>query len=481
MTIFSTTIRFGKIPKEWKTAIGIPIFKGGERAHAGNYRPVSLTSAVCKLFERILDLRMKYIIMERKGISDRQHGFRKEYSCKTQLLGLERELAEVLDEGGRVDNVFIDFSKAFDKVNHALLMEKLRIALDNREMVNWVGDFLRNRVQKVKVNGVLSKQTKVTSGVPQGSVLGPFLFNLFIEDIGENISSKIRLFADDCVIYKNIKTVEDTLSLQKDLDELEKWVERNKMELNVNKCNAMIFNRSRCKIEQSYQIGEKTLESVDSYKYLGVVFKNNLEKKDQVERVSKKAIKNLNFVMRQLRGTRTQVKEKAYLTLIRPVLEYASSVWDPYKDGEIKSIEKVQRLEARRVTGRMRRWREESNDKGDVKRILERPSEIVQELGWKTLESRRRVDRICNFYRCMKGNGGWRELNEHIKMDKRRNDMHRRKNNEINVIVNGARKDIGKFSFLNRTSKDWNALKGIEIENVKVADFRKQLTQGKYD
>ena len=481
VTLFNTTIRLGRIPEEWKTAIVVPIFKGGKRDQACNYRPVSLTSAVCKLLERILDIRMKELITEQNGLSDNQHGFRKEFSCETQLLGLERELAEALDEGGRVDAVFIDFAKAFDKVNHALIMEKLRLVVYNRELVNWVGDFLRNRVQKVRVNGILSEQVKVTSGVPQGSVLGPVLFNLFIGDIGNNIKTKIRLFADDCVLYKYIKTVGDTLSLQGDLDELERWVEINKMELNINKCNSMVFNRSRCKIKQSYQIGEKTLESVDSYKYLGVVFKDNLERKDQVERVSKKAIRNLNFVMRQLRGTQTQVKEKAYLTLIRPVLEYASSVWDPYKVGEIKSIEKVQRLAARRVTGRMRRWREESNDKGVVKRILERPSEIVKELGWKTLESRRRADRICNFYRCMKGNGGWRELNRCIKMDDGKNGMNLRKTNNINVFVKGNRKEIGKFSFLNRTTINWNSLKGIEIENVKIEEFRKLLNEGKFD
>lgn len=475
VTIFNVSLKLGKVPREWKEAIVAPIFKGGGRGKVSNYRPISLTSLVCKIMERVIHNRIKDIVEDRGGISDNQHGFRKGFSCETQLLGFVEDLSEVMDNGGRVDAVFLDFEKAFDKVDHYLLMEKLWNAIENLEIVNWVGDFLRNRVQRVRVGGVVSENTEVTSGVPQGSVLGPLLFDIFIEDISSVVKSKIRLFADDCVLYNEVRYSEDKESMQEDLCDLDKWVQTNKMGLNVSKCKVISFCRSRSNDVHEYSVGGDKLENVDSYKYLGVIFRKDLGWGEQVSRVSKKGINSLNFVMRQLKGASNSIKEKAYLSLVRPIVEYASSVWDPYRAGEVKDVEKVQRLAARRVTGRIRRWRYIQNCKGELERELDSPSEMINELGWETLATRRKNDRLCNYFRVMEGNDGWRELNGKTKVDSALRGCrgaHKRK-----VVVLGSKKDVGKYSFLNRTGRDWNSVDArvFDGSDINVYKFRKNI------
>ena len=192
-------------------------------------------------------------------------------------------------------------------------------------------------------------------------------------------------------------------------------------------------------------------------------------------RISKKAISTMNFVMRQLRGTNQEIKKKAYLSLIRPIVEYASSTWDPYRLGEVKDIEKVQRMAARRVTGRTKRFIIKKNAKGKDVIVFEKPSEMVQELGWSSLASRRKNDRLCSLFRAVEGRGGWKELREKIEGDCLRNRC--RGGNEKRIVVKGSRKDVGKHSFLNRTGTEWNKLDEAiftKSEN-NVKKFRKLL------
>ena len=456
--IFNTSIKAGKLPRIWKNAVVVPIYKGGGRAILGNYRPISLTSIICKIMERVLDMRIKEIMDMGEGLTEKQHGFRKEYSCESQLLGFQEDLASVLDKGGRVDAVFLDFRKAFDTVDHAILMLKLWRCLGNVKIVNWVGDFLRGRVQSVKVNRKASQNIRVTSGVPQGSVLGPLLFNIFVNDIANNISSNVRLFADDCVIYKEIITANDESVVQRDLDEISKWVSKNEMELNISKCTYLRFGKGKKEEVRNYSIGGIQLKVVDNYKYLGVVFNKDLTWKDQVERVTKKGITSLNFVFRQLYGVDIKIKEQAYRSLIRPILEYATSVWDPYREGEIKEVEKVQRLAARRVTGYTKKWQIEKNKKGEEVKVFVKPSELVKQLGWDLLEKRRKDDRLCDYFRAMEGRGGWKELYTKIEMDMAERNC--RRNNGRKVMLKSSRKDVGKYSFMNRTGGEWNKLDG---------------------
>ena len=377
-------------------------------------------------------------------------------------MGFVEKLAEVLDRGGRVDAIFLDMEKAFDKVDHKILIEKMEKVIGERRWISWIRDFLRGRTQTVKVGNAISAEEQITSGVPQGSVLGPYLFNIYVEDIEEGLSSTIRLFADDCVIYREVSSTADEAYLQNDLALVGEWVKNNKMGLNVAKSKVLSFSRKKVKIIPNYWISGQILEVVEKYKYLGVVFHRSLGWEEQIQRLAGRGIKTLNFKMRQLRGTDNSIKEKAYKTLVRPIVEYAASVWDPFRIGNVKAMERVQRIAARRVTGRVKKSRVELNKKGEEVIVWESPTEMVNELGWNTLEERRKVDRLCNFKRVMEGVGGWAEL--HKKIDLENGKVNSLRGHKKKVKVSRARTDVGKFSFLNRTSRDWNGLEAVLVE-----------------
>jgi hypothetical protein len=246
------------------------------------------------------------------------------------------------------------------------------------------------------------------------------------------------------------------------------------MALNVNKCKVVCFGDKWKEKERKYELNGTYMEEVKNYKYLGIIFNKDLNWKKQIECVSKKGIKNLNFVMRQLKGMKKDVKSKAYLSLVRPLMEYGASVWDPHKKNEIKEVEKVQRIAARRVTGNMKKFKEVKNDKGKMERVFERPSKMVHELGWQTLESRRRIIGLCNFYRVLKGKGGWKSIRENIEMAEKKYEYRRGHIKQVKLKT--MKKNVGHFSFLNKIGREWNKLEenvinGME-DDVKKFKFR---------
>ena len=241
---FQKSLDTGEIPKEGSLANIRPLYKKGDRALTCNYRPVSLTCVSCKLLERILCSNIMSHLDEYKLLSDRQHVFRKNHSCETQLTTVKNDWAKILDNGGQVDTFILDFEKAFDTPPHELLKSKLFGCGIGGKTLKWIDYFfLCYRQQRVVVNGAKSDWTPVLSGVPQGTVLGPLLFSLYINDISTDIDSEIRLFADDCVCYREIKDTEDTLKLQKDIDQLGCWARKWGMRFQPVKCNMMQITR----------------------------------------------------------------------------------------------------------------------------------------------------------------------------------------------------------------------------------------------
>ena len=254
--LFQQSIDTGEIPKEWSLANICPLFKKSDRSLACNYRPVSLTCVPCKLLEHIVCSNIMAHLDEYKLLSDRQHAFRKGHSCETQLTTVINDWAKILDNRGQVDTFILDFEKAFDTSPHELLKSKLFSYGIGGKTLKWIDSFLCFRQQRVVVNGVKSDWAPVLSGVPQGTVLGPLLFSLYINDISSDIESEIRLFADDCVCYREIKDEKDTMKLQRDIDRLGSWARKWGMRFQPVKCNMMQLTRKRR--NYNYETGSMT-------------------------------------------------------------------------------------------------------------------------------------------------------------------------------------------------------------------------------
>lgn len=236
-----------KLPGDWKAARISPVFKKGNRLSPQNYRPISLTSSCCKLIEHIIATQIVNFLDQHSILTQFQHGFRKGYSTVTQLVTVIHSFALNLDNNRQTDIIFLDFSKAFDRVPHDKLIQKLkRIGLPDI-LVNWIAEYLTNRSQFVAINDHRSPSLHVSSGVPQGSVLGPLLFLIYINDIVNVITPtvQIRLFADDCVLFRDIYSVHDQNELNTNLSNIDQWCNEWGMTLNVDKSVCMRLTRQK--------------------------------------------------------------------------------------------------------------------------------------------------------------------------------------------------------------------------------------------
>ena len=221
--LFQASIKQSKVPSEWKHAHLSPIFKKGDRSLPSNYRPISLTRVCSKLLEHIIYTAiMKHLVIY-NILTDAQHGFIQGHSCDSQLLLTVHDIATGLDNGKQIDAIALDFTKAFDKVMHRCLHLRLHYYGIRGTVLDWIDNFLTNHSQQVVLDGCFSDTLPVTSGVPQGTVLGPLLFLCFVNNIPQRVSNKIRLYADDILLYKVIDNEDDCIDLQKDLDSLQQW------------------------------------------------------------------------------------------------------------------------------------------------------------------------------------------------------------------------------------------------------------------
>ena len=286
--IFQKSLDTGVVPQDWRDANITPIFKKGSRFVASNYRPVSLTCICSKLMEHIVVSNMMTHLESTGSLSERQHGFRAKRSCETQLVDFVHQLTSHLEQGQQVDAVIMDFSKAFDKVAHNRLLYKLDRMGIRGEAQEWVKQFLSGRRQRVVVEGVSSETAPVTSGVPQGSVLRPILFLIYINDLPDAVSSEVRMFADDTIIYRHITTKADFDILQDDLRKLELWEREWQMEFHPGKCNVMSITNKRKPVVHSYVLHRQALTPVTDAKYLGVTLCSDLKWNNHITEVAAK-------------------------------------------------------------------------------------------------------------------------------------------------------------------------------------------------
>ena len=459
--IIQKSLDSNQVPTDWKKAIVSPVFKKGDRSKPENYRPISLTSICCKISEHIIVSEMMKHLDKHTILQDSQHGFRKKRSCETQLLVTSHDLASILNRHSQADVAVLDFSKAFDKVPHQPLLEKLKHCNLHPDAVGWISSFLNNRTQNVVVDGFSSKESPVLSGVPQGSVLGPVLFLIFINDIADDISSAIRLFADDCLIYREIKNRDDQFALQRDLNKLVEWANTWGMEFNIQKCNVItITNMKKNRLSYSYKMNNQVIDGIRSSKYLGVTISNKLQWGAHISNISGAANRMLGFMWRNLRQAPKNIKEKAYTSFVRPKLEYCSSIWDPYQKQDIRKLELVQNRAARFVT----------NCPHKHTAIQPSITAKVQELGWDALQKRRQRSRLTMLYRV---------TNKLVEVPTAYHPTLRepqpRRGNQKQYVRLQPEVDAFKYSFLPRTIQDWNNLNSVVVTADSLESFKRYL------
>lgn len=382
--IFQQSLDNGTMPAEWKTGKVIPAHKSGNKHSPLNYRPISITSIPCKIIEHILFSHIANFLESNSFFHPAQHGFRKSYSCETQLLLFTHRLHEILDRRSIADCIFLDFAKAFDKVCHRLLLLKLRMIGIDTNVLRWLECFLTGRQQFVTANDTNSCLHPVVSGVPQGTVLGPLLFLIFINDLPNYVTSCIHLFADDCVLYRELTTEADARAIQTDINNISSWCQTWQMTLNVKKCKFMRITRSTCNLP-TYYLNSVALESVTSYKYLGIHIASNLTWKTHVEFIVHKANRMLGYIKRNFHSAPADTKLLLYKSLVRSQLEYASSIWDPGTNDLINQIEKIQNNAARFILSNYNRTSSISAMKSNLNLV--------------PLTFRRKLARLCLFHK----------------------------------------------------------------------------------
>lgn len=328
----------------------VPVFKKGKRSCAANYRPISLTSICCKVFEHIIHLSISSHLESLNILCNEQHGFRKRRSCETQLTVTIADLAQCIDSGEQIDAILLDFSKAFNRVPHERLCAKLHYYGIRGNLLLWIRQFLTGRHQQVIVDGFSSDTSHVTSGVPQGTVLAPLFFLCYINDLPEAVCSKLKLYADDALIYATIHTDADRAALQDDLHTLTDWANKWQMSFNPTKCEHIKFTNKRNPLPSKYYIDDQLICEVHCIKYLGVNIDHKLTWNNHVNTITNKANSVRAFLQRNLKSCPAKIKYHCYTSLVRPILEYASTAWSPHTQCNITKIEQVQRRSARFIT-----------------------------------------------------------------------------------------------------------------------------------
>ncbi|MEW8547072.1 MAG: reverse transcriptase family protein [Candidatus Thiodiazotropha sp.] len=389
-----------------------------------------------------------------------QHGFVAGKSCCTQLLEVMEDLTEALDNGKDVDMVYLDFCKAFDKVPHRRLLTKVWGYGIRGKVYIWIKEFLSNRVQKVMVNGKGSDTAKVTSGIPQGSVLGPILFLIFINDLPEVIQASIKLFADDAKIYQIVSSEEDINQFQENINRAVNWSKTWQMFYNTAKCKHLHVGSHDQNQEYTMTTSEEpistTITKVDREKDLGVVVDKSLKFTEHIDSKIKLANRNLGLIFRTFTFLDKEIFLNLYKSLVRPHLEYAATVWSPvYKKDKI-AIENVQRRATKLV-----------------KNISHMSySERLKILGLPSLEYRRERADVIQVYKI---------LHEIDKIDKEKLFTVARytstRGHSLKLYKYRSRLNVRANSFSNRVVEPWNSLPESIVQAPSLNCFKSRLNK----
>ena len=285
-----------------------------------------------------------------QSITSLQHGFMRSRSCSSKLLSVLHSIGEALDKNKQTDILYLDFAKAFDTVDHVILIEKLKWYGVTGQLIDWFSDYLKDRSQRVVIEGTASERLPVTSGVPQGSLVGPLLFVIFINDLPDVIHEQTftALYADDTKLHRTILSVKDCAILQQDLTSLNTWSRESNMKFNASKCKVLTITRKKTPVNHEYHLGDVNIQRVQEEKDLGVTITRNLTWDSHVMRIVLKANRMLGLLKRTCPlMTDIKVRRTLYLSLVKSQLTYATEVWSPASVNLRTILERVQRRATR--------------------------------------------------------------------------------------------------------------------------------------
>lgn len=341
--IFNKSMKEGIVPDIWKQAFVTPIPKGAVSNDIEKYRPISKLSQFPKIFEKIVADQLTHAI--RRHICISQHGFYKGRSVDTNLLTFTDEILKSMDEGYQVDAVYTDFAKAFDKICHNTLLDRLWALGIHGDLFRWIKSYVQNRSQAVVVAGYSSHFKTISSGVPQGSHLGPLLFTLYINEVTNTLLySNSLLYADDAKIYKIIKEPNDCVLLQQDLARFESFCNDSSLILNLDKCSVITFSRKVHPVNYNYALNNSEIRRVNEIRDLGVLMDSKLSFVPHIDNILDKSFRQLGFILRVSKPFRDPLIYKIlFNSFVRSRLEFACSVWKPFSKCHKERIERVQK------------------------------------------------------------------------------------------------------------------------------------------
>lgn len=389
--IFNKSLNEGIFPDYWKKAHIVPIHKQKSKNCIENYRGISILNTIGKVFEKIIYDTLYPVVSQ--GIPSTQHGFLKKRSTVTNLACFSNYIVRNMERGGQVDVIYTDFEKAFDRVDHVILLHKLQCLGIHGDLLRWLESYLSNRSQAVVLGGYRSEFIRVPTGIPQGSHLGPLLYNVYLYDIINCFkSSSHLLYADDKKLYSKIQSLEDCYLIQNDLNTLYKYYLDNNIVINISKCQCISFTRKTKPFKYQYKFNNLTINRISNIRDLGVVFDQKMLFSEQIDAVINKAYSSMGFVLRSCKPFNDPLTIKTiYMANVRSILEYASPVWSPQYIIYKNRLERIQRIFINHMNYRFK------ISAGSYK-------EGCRKHNLMTLEERRSMMDMCFLYDLLRGN-----------------------------------------------------------------------------
>ena len=459
VVLFDASLSKAEVPSDWLLSVIAVIYKKGKKSLAGNYRPVSLTCILCKCMEKLVRDHIVEHMRKNNLFSKFQYGFLSGRSVTLQLLYAMDRWTEALDKGEEVDCIYTDFMKAFDRVPHQRLIAKMKSYGISEGICKWVEMFLCNRKQKVVINDAHSEWETVTSGVPQGSVLGPVLFVIFINDLPQEVISELLLYADDAKIYRTITNEADREQLQKDLHSMSIWSDIWLLSFHPDKLKKLTISRREYQTERRYYVGADPVKNVNSEVDLGVCVDSELNFDEQRKLRIGKANKMVGAVRRSFQFLDPYTFVKLYKSMIRCHVENAVPVWFPYLQKDIDEVEAVQRRATKMLAVT------KGLEYEDRLRLLKLP----------TLVYRRHRGDLIELYKMLNGQYD-QEVLPHFDM---RSDIvtnsRNIRNHSKQLFITRSSQDVRANFFTKRVAPVWNGLTQNVVDAPSVDCFKKRL------